>query len=215
MPLHSLVGLGQPNSAAAFFGGEVQLEDLFPQLVRYAQAFIANFGDDALFVTCSRDVQRTALRHRLHPVENYVQDGQLHKIEVDSHAERFGAELALDGNAVLLGIGPRLDDYIFQQPAKINFLEMQIAGSSEVHQNLDYSIQSMNLVVDNVHVAAGIGIDLLQLALQQLQMQHNRIDGIFHFMGYTARSAAACGHLPRQFNFILNAPYRLCVAQRQ
>ena len=45
---------------------------------------------------------------------------------------------------------------------------VQIAWPSKVHQDLDNTIQTMNFIADNIHVAARIWIDLLQLALQQL-----------------------------------------------
>ena len=104
--------------------------------------------------------------HRLHAVEHYVQDGLLHQVGIHLYAQRIGAEFALYGDAVLFGVGRSQHDHILQQPAQVDFLEMQITWSSEIHQNLDHPVQTVNLIADDVHVTACVGIDLLQLGLQ-------------------------------------------------
>src|SRR5213595_952565 len=52
----------------------------------------------------------------------------------------------------------------------------------EVHQNLHHAIQAVNLVANNIHVPKRIGVSLLKLVLQQLQMQHDGINRILHFV---------------------------------
>ena len=67
---------------------------------------------------------------------------------------------------------------------------MKVAWTSEVHQNLHHSIQPMDLTINNINVPGGIGIHLLKLVAQQLQVQNDCVDGILNFVrhsaGYTA-----------------------------
>ena len=51
----------------------------------------------------------------------------------------------------------------------------------------------MNLAANDLHVPARVGIDLLQLALQQLQMQNYSVDGILDFMSNSASEPPAGG----------------------
>ena len=74
---------------------------------------------------------------------------------------------------------------------KSHFHQMQLASPHEVDQGLHHAVEPVNFVADDVHMAAGIGIQLHQLVLQQLQMQDDGIDGILYFVGNAAGYASA------------------------
>ena len=123
--------------------------------------------------------------------------------------------MALDGDAVLLGVGRGQLRDVFQQAAQVHFFQMQIARPHEIHQGLHHAIEAADFAVDNVHVAARVGLLLGQLVPQQLQMQHDGVDGILHFVGHAAGEASAGGEAAGHFNFVANAPHRLGVAHDQ
>ena len=76
---------------------------------------------------------------------------------------------APDFDAVLRCVRSREQSDFVEQAAEVHFDQMQFAGAHEVDQSLHDSIKPLNLAADNVHVAAGVGIQLRQLVLQELQ----------------------------------------------
>ena len=64
----------------------------------------------------------------------------------------------------------RLGD-VFQQAAKVDFFQMEIAGAGEIDKSLHHAIEAADFAVDDVHVPAGIGLLLRQFVAQQLQVQ--------------------------------------------
>src|SRR6202008_3373737 len=127
----------------------------------------------------------------LNPVDDDVENGLLHQVDINFDGQTLLRHVKIDGNTVLPGIGSGQLDHVFQQPTEVDFLEVKVARSGEVDQRLYDAIQTPNFAVDDVHVAARVGLLLGQFVLQQLQMEYDRIDGIFHFVGHAAGEAAA------------------------
>src|ERR1035437_10589371 len=69
----------------------------------------------------------------------------------------------------------------------------------------------MNLASDDVHVAAGVRIDLADLFAQQLEVNDDGIDGIFYFMGNAGGEPPNGRQTARQFNFVLDSAHRFDV----
>src|SRR5208282_896295 len=108
-------------------------------------------------------------------------------------------------HAVTRGLGRGQRRYALQNFAQIHVFQTQIAGTGEVHQDLHNAVEAVNFVADDVHVAAGFGIVLLQFVLQQLQVQHNGVDGVLDFVGHAPGQASAGGKAPRHFDVVFNA----------
>ncbi len=60
MPLHDLVSLGEADSAAFLFGGEVKLKNFVLDLRGDAAALVADFGDDDVLVASCGDAEGTS-----------------------------------------------------------------------------------------------------------------------------------------------------------
>ena len=69
----------------------------------------------------------------------------------------------------------------------------------------------MNFTFDDIHVTARIRILLLQLVLQELQVQYDRIDRILDFVRDAARNPPAGRQTPRGLDLVLDASHRLGV----
>src|ERR1700722_6887313 len=177
MPLQDLISLRQANAAAVFFGGEVEFENFVLHFRRDAGTLVADFGDGGIFFTIRLDGELAALRHGLNSVDDDIEKGLLHEIEIGLDEQRFGKHDALDVDAVLFGFGISEERDIVEQAAEINFDQMEFAGAHEVDQSLHDAVETVNFAADDVHVAAGIGIELGELVLQKLQMENDRIDG--------------------------------------
>ena len=191
MPLQDLVGLGQSDAASALLGGEVEFEDLFLYFPRNPVAGVADFGDgDAVFAT-GADGERAPFLHRLHAIDNDIQDGLFYEIAVDFHRKRSAGEVAIDVNPVLLSVGHGQQRYILKQLSEIGFFELEVSGTREVDQNLNDAIEAVNFAADDVHVATGAWVGLLQLVLQKMQVQNDGIDRVLDLVGNAAREAAA------------------------
>ena len=186
MPLQDLVGLRQPNAAAVSLGGEIQLKNLLLDLGWDAVPLVLNPGEDHVLLAARRDGKVPALRHSLQSVQHNVEDGLLHEVNIDVDRERHRRKFACDRDTVLRRIGRGQHGNLFEQAAKVDFLQMQFPGAHEVHQDLHHPIQAVDLAVNNVDVAARVGISLLQLVLQQLQMQNDGIDRILDFVSHAA-----------------------------
>src|SRR5690349_14221521 len=104
------------------------------------------------------------------------------------------------------------DDFI-HHATQIHVLKVQVARPREVHQDLYDAIQAMDLVVDDVHVTASVGIDLLQLCLQQLQVQDDGVDRILHLVSHAASKATASGEATGSLDLVFNLPNGLRVTQ--
>ena len=153
--------------------------------------------------------------HGLHAVDHDVQKCLLHQIDVDLHRKALFRAVTHDRDAVLFGVGSGQHDDIFQQPAQVDFFQMQIARPREVHQRLHHAIEPPDLAVDDVHVAARVGLLLRQLVLQKLQVKHDGVDRILYFVSHAARETSAGRKAARHFDLVADAPHRFCVAHDQ
>src|ERR1035437_4528574 len=70
----------------------------------------------------------------------------------------------------------------------------------------------MNLASDDVHVAPRVRVDLAHLFAQQLEVNHDRVDGIFYFMGNAGSEPPNGRQTAGQFNFVLDSAHRFGVA---
>ena len=66
-----------------------------------------------------------------------------------------------------------------------------VRESHEVHERLHDAIEPLNFAADDVHVAAGVRIQLRQFILQELKMKHDGIDRIFYLVSHAAGNATA------------------------
>src|SRR5271157_1113341 len=105
MPLQDLVGLRQADAVAIFLGGEVELENLVLDVLWYAHTLIADLGNHTIAVAACRDRELATVRHGLDSVQHDVEQGLLHEIEVRLDEKRLLRHIALDGDAMLPGIG--------------------------------------------------------------------------------------------------------------
>ena len=101
--------------------------------------------------------------------------------------------VALNGDAVLFRVRSGELRHVFQQSAQIDFLQVKIAGSREVHQRLHNAIQAPNLAVDDIHVAPRIRFLVGQLVPQKLQVKDDGVNRILYLMGNAAGQASAGG----------------------
>src|SRR5208337_1240916 len=104
---------------------------------------------------------------------------------------------------------------IFQKAAQVDLFQVKVARPGEIHESLHDAIQPSNLAVNNVHVALSVGLLLGQLVAQQLQVQHDGVDGILDFVGDAAGEASAGGKAARHFDLVADALDRFGVAHDQ
>src|ERR1700678_2562912 len=104
---------------------------------------------------------------------------------------------------------------VFEQTAEVDFHKVQLAGTHKVDQRLHDSIEPLDLASNDVHVAASVGVELRQLVLQQLQMEHDRINGILDFMGYAARNSSTGRKSPGHLDLVSNPADRFGIAHDQ
>src|SRR5581483_1538293 len=204
VPLQHLEGLGKADSAATFLGGEVKLKNLFLNFVRDSGAFVFNLSHYRLLLAPGRDHELPTLGHSLDAVQHDVEDGLLHEVGIYADRQICLRNLAVDLDAVLRRVGSRQHHYIFDQATQVHLLKMQVARPGEVHQDLHHAIKAMNFIVNDIHVPAGVGIDLLQLGLQQLKVQHDRVDRIFHLVSNAPCEPPAGGKPARGFDLVFN-----------
>ena len=95
--------------------------------------------------------------------------------------------------------------HFLQDASQINFFKPQLTRPGEVNQDLNDAIEAVNLVADDVHVTARVGINLVQFVLQKLQMQNDRVDRVLDFVGDAACGSCARGETTRQFQFRLQS----------
>ena len=123
--------------------------------------------------------------------------------------------VTLDGDAVLFGVrSGELRDF-FHQAAQVDFFQVKIARAGEIDQRLHHAIEAADFAVDDVHVAAGIGLLLGQFVAQELQVQHDGVDGILYFVSHAAGEASAGGEAARHLDLVANAADRFGVAHDQ
>src|SRR5271166_1643115 len=132
MPLQNLVGLRQSDPAAILLGREVKLEYLIVHLFRNSGTLIVNLGYNYTIFAPRRNRKRSSQRHGLNPVEHNIEDGLLHHIYVNLDRQWLHWQVAIDGDAMLFGVGGGQLCYLFQQVTKISFLQMEVARASEV-----------------------------------------------------------------------------------
>ncbi len=94
------------------------------------------------------------------------------------------------------GVGCGKHRYTLQNVTEVHVLEPQISGAGEVHQDLHNAVEAVDLVADNIHVAARVRIVLLQFVLQQLQVQHDGVDGVLDLVRHASRHPSAGGKAP-------------------
>src|ERR1017187_2093295 len=70
----------------------------------------------------------------------------------------------------------------------------------------------MNLASDDVHVAPRVRVDLAHFFAQQLEVNHDRVDGIFYFRGNAGGEPPNGRQTAGQFNFVLDSANRFGVA---
>src|SRR6202795_5345015 len=119
--------------------------------------------------------------------------------------------MTLDCDAVLLRVRSDEVCHIFHQAAQVYFLEVKVARPGEIDQGLYHAIQTADFRIDDVHVTPRIRLLLRQFVPQQLQMEHDRVDGILPLMGHAPGQASAGGEASRHFNFIAYASSRFRV----
>ena len=113
------------------------------------------------------------------------------------------------------GIGGGEHGDTLQNFSQVDVFQAQIAGTGEVDQDLHDAVEAVDFVADDVHVAAGFGIVLLQLVLQQLEVEDDGVDGVFHFVSDATGEASAGGKAAGNFNFVFDAAHRFGVAHGQ
>src|ERR1700730_2816169 len=123
--------------------------------------------------------------------------------------------MKLDLDTVLLRISSGQLSHIFHQAAQVYFLEVKVARPGEIDQGLYHAIQTADFRVDDIHVTPRIGLLLRQFVPQQLQMEHDRVDGILYLVGHAPGKASAGGEASRHLNFIANASSRFRVPHNQ
>ena len=92
---------------------------------------------------------------------------------------------------------------------EVDLFQAKISRTREIHQYLYYAVEAVDFAADDVDVPAGVRVDLLELALQQLQMQYDGVNGVLDFMRNAASKASAGGKAPRHFDFVFNLMNRL------
>src|SRR6185312_9556445 len=116
---------------------------------------------------------------------------------------------------MLRGVGGCKQYNFIEHKTEICIFQAQFARAGEVHENLHHAVETMDFAVDDVHVAAGVRIDLLQFVPQQLQMEHDGVDRVLDLVSNPACDASAGRNPPRKFNFIFNTTGRLGIAHGQ
>ncbi len=152
---------------------------------------VPNLRDNRVILEPRRNDEYSALGHGLNAIDHDIQNGLLHQINVNLDRQPLLRQMALDGHAVLLGVGSSQLRHIFHQSAQVDFFEVKIARPGEIHQRLHDAIQAADFGVDDVHVAARIGLLVRQFVLQKLQVQHDGVDRILHLVRHAASETSA------------------------
>ena len=116
---------------------------------------------------------------------------------------------------MLLRIGSGEQRDVLEHAAEIHFHQMKFASPHEVNESLHHAVEPMNLAADDIHVTAGIRVELRELVLQELQVEHDGVDGILHFMSNAAGHASAGREAAGHLNFVADAAHGFGVAHNQ
>src|SRR5581483_143089 len=95
-------------------------------------------------------------------------------------------------------------DLIEYQP-QVGVVQMKVARTREVHQDLHHAVQAVDLAVNDVHMPAGVWVRLLQLVPEQLQMEHDGIDRVLDLVRHPSSHAAAGRDTARELDLVFNA----------
>src|SRR5215831_499456 len=161
MPLHDLVGLREPDAAAAFFRREVKLEDFLLGFPGDSAARVLDLDDDRSLFAPRADGQLPALAHGLHTVDDHVENGLLHEVEVDFDGQGQVRQVADDGYGMLISVRRSQGCDLVQHAAQVDFFQLQITRACEVDEDLYDTIQPVNLAADDVHMPARARVHLL------------------------------------------------------
>src|SRR5215469_4999599 len=215
MPLQDLVSLGKADAASALLGGEVELKNLFLDFPWDAVSGIADFSNSNPLLAACADGKGSTFLHGLHAIDHDIEDGLFHEIAIDFHGQNLIGEIANHANSALLGVGSSQKHDIVQQLSKVRLFKLEVAWPGEVDENLHDAIESVDLAPDDVQVATGARVGLLQFVLQKMEVQNDGVDRIFDFMRYAAREAATRRHPPGHFDFILEPSHRFRIPHDQ
>ena len=83
MQLENPVSHRQAYAAAFAFGGEVEVEDLLPNLLGDARALVADAQNCRLAVLFENDLERAAMLHGLCAVLDHVEHRLLEQVGID------------------------------------------------------------------------------------------------------------------------------------
>src|ERR1700677_392974 len=231
MPLHDLVSLRETDSASTFgaLGGVVQFKDFLLRFGRNAGALIKHLGNNRFILAARLHRECSSRGHRLHAIDNEIQDRLLDQIGVDSHHEcvlfvrqvffkqiMFNQVMTWqfehDAHTVARGVGGGERRYALQNLAQVDILEAKVARTREVNQNLNDAVEATDFAADDVHVTASIGVVLLEFILQQLQVQHDGIDRVLYFVGHASGEPSTGGKAARNFYLIFSPAHGLGIA---
>ena len=150
------------------------------------------------------DFQRAALGHGLGAVLNHIQRRLFQQVGVYIGYQRFRGHAA-DQDYVAGGKlrhGQR--QHVADHRTQILLVELQFHRAGEVNQHLHHPVQAVNLCIDNLQVTDGRGASVTELVLEQFQMHHDGVDGIFHFVADAGGESADGRHAAREFQFRLD-----------
>ena len=115
MPLQDLIGLCQTNATPIFLGSEIEFKNLVVHLLRNPRALILNLGHYDSVLAARRNGEHSPLGHGLDSVDDNVENGLFHQIGIDFDRQPEVGDLSLDGDSVLLSVGPGQLRDVFQQ----------------------------------------------------------------------------------------------------
>jgi hypothetical protein len=208
---------GRPWPAQSRFppsGREVEVEDPWPDLIRYALTVIAHSDIGPASVFGQPNLQQPARGHGLCPVKHHVEESLFQQVGVDPAQDGPRRRLALDGDAARLEFGGSQPQHAGDDRPQILILELELDWTGKVDQRLHDAIEAANFALDDVEMPQGVaaGVDLVP---EQLQMDNDGVDGILHLVTDSRREAADRSHTPRNFELALNLADRFQIVEGQ
>src|SRR5450631_1989047 len=86
----------QTDTAARFLGREVEIENLIPNLGSNPNALVPDFNGSGSVVTTGCDGQSPAASHRLHAIQDNIQQRLLDQVVIGLDQQSVGSQMSLD-----------------------------------------------------------------------------------------------------------------------
>ena len=132
MPLHNLIRLREPDSAAFFLRREIQLKNFLLDIRGNPGPLVPHLGYDRLIIEFGSNGQRSAIRHCLHAIQQYVEHRLFDEISIDSDANGVVWQLTHYVHPMLCRVRSREQCDLIKHKTQVCVFQPEVQRASEV-----------------------------------------------------------------------------------